>query len=212
MSYLTYKTNSVAASGTNIPLTLTSLVTGTPSNTNLLGYTGGNYSAVSKDNLTHSYGNAVFNWWNTSPVSTGTVFYSLNDLIIYYTTGLRNYPTLVAANASYTIGSYGGWYMANKFTGSVGKTLLLECIFSNDLASGANYTIQWQAGSGPTDLSPIGPKTYMDDESCAVCCGIYTVPNATDSYIGIKVVSLSGSIGVTDGNNFILTSYNVREV
>lgn len=212
MSYLTSKVNSAHSTNQNINVNLTDLITGTPSNTNIFGYTGNNYAPLALNGLAHDYGDAVFNWNSPGVYSTGALVLSANDLLSYYTSGIMNYDALIAANATYSIGAYSGWYMAIRQPNSVGKTLLLESTYSSEALSGSTYTIQWQAGSDVANLSPIGPKTYCDEESCAVAYGIYTVPDASTCTFALVITAITGTVRVLHMNNFLLTSFNVRSI
>ena len=102
--------------------------------------------------------------------------------------------------------------MATRQPNSVGKTLLLESVYSTEALSGATYTIQWHAGSDVANLSPIGPKTFCDEESCAVAYGIYTIPDASTCTFALVTTAITGTVRVLHMYNFWLTSFNVREI
>lgn len=212
MSYLVNTVNSTEPTNQNVDVNLTDLITGSPADTNILGYTGGNYAPLALSGLAHDYGDALFNWGSTARYSTGAIAYSTGELLAFYSSGLLNYDQLVLSTAADSIGAYAGWYMGNKQSSSVGKTVLLESVHSCETLSGGSISIQWHAGSSAASLSPIGPLTYCDEQSAAVAYGIYTIPDATNSMFALKVMAVSGTVRVMHYNTFWCTSYNVRDV
>ena len=192
---------------------LNSMLSNTPNSSEFLGYQNNNFESLSTK-INSTQGVQKFSHYTNTTYNTGNAPYSLNDLVIWFSTGIQHSSDFnaVASNSTYSPGAFSGWSMAQNWNSSLdNKTLLFKAKISTETYSGSSWSIQWHAGTSPTSANPIGPRAYLDEESSALCLGLHT-QTSTNRYVFLKCVALSGTIDVMTGLNYRLANWSVRVI
>jgi len=171
--------------------------------------------------LTTSAAPIADHFYPNNSYGTGGSTYSQGDYYILRKTSnefhVENEVTLPQARSTYSPVTTTSWLQEFGFTAAnypAGAVVLFRAVPGPNMPSGGKVAIQWRssaANQSYANSSPIGNVAHIDDTYGSTAYGVYVSTGST-FYVGLRVVSLSGSIRLVAPTQSIFQQVTIKRL